>query len=434
MLSVVIPNYNHGSLLRRAVESCFIDRLKPSKVIIFDDGSTDDSRSVIQDLRRDFPSYVDTVFLHKNQGLAFVLNKSLDYVTTEFVAYRAADDVFLKGFFDSSVAAFERHSSAGLSLGDVGYFTEDPSDLVVEKLGFPATAGYIDPYTLVCDWPEHTLLHGFTIMYRTDALREVGGFPVDLFEYSDLLATLAVAQRYGLIYIPRVLAGAFLSHTTYGNRSKNQKNHIERICEACLEHVRGLGSGFLDFTARTRWYTVLGQGFNCLSHIQETSAGYSPPTSGCKDSSVCNLGRLDRRAPRAYGVSGVILDRLSKVSDSIRRLSEKNELRTIVVFGIGGHTQDLINCWEYLDLPSISYFYQTEEPTQSFLTVACREVPIRWGTQVSNDNVDLLIVSSKSFESQMIIESHKIFRDVKFGLSFWGHVRNLDGTLKRFDL
>jgi hypothetical protein len=427
MLSVVIPNYNHGSLLRRAVESCFIDRLKPCKVIIFDDGSTDDSRSVIQDLRRDFPSYVETVFLHKNQGLAFVLNKSLDHITTEFVAYRAADDVFLKGFFDSSVAAFEHHSSAGLTIGDVGYFTEDPSDLVVEKLGFSATAGYIDPYTLVNNWPEHTLLHGFTIMYRTDALREVGGFPVNLFEFSDLLATLAVAQRYGLIYIPRVLAGAFLSHTTYGNRSKNQTIHIERICEACLEHVRGLGSGFSEFTARTQWYTVLGQGFNCLSHIQATSAGYTPPTSGCKDSSVCHVGRLDRGAPRAYGVSGVILDRLSKVSDSIRRLSERNELRTIVVFGIGGHTQDLINCWEYLDLPFISYFYQTEEPTQSYLIVAGRQVPIFWGEQFLNNEVDLLIFSSKSFESQMIMASQHIFGSIRFGLSFWGRFHEHDG-------
>ena len=42
-LSVVLPNYNHGHLLARAVEALRRQELQPDEIILIDDASTDAS-------------------------------------------------------------------------------------------------------------------------------------------------------------------------------------------------------------------------------------------------------------------------------------------------------------------------------------------------------------------------------------------------------
>jgi glycosyltransferase involved in cell wall biosynthesis len=49
-VSAIIPNYNHGHLLPKAVAALQAQCVRPSEIIIVDDGSTDDSRAVITQL------------------------------------------------------------------------------------------------------------------------------------------------------------------------------------------------------------------------------------------------------------------------------------------------------------------------------------------------------------------------------------------------
>jgi glycosyltransferase involved in cell wall biosynthesis len=45
-IAVVIPARNAGSFLREALDSVFAQDLRPAEVVVVDDGSTDDTRSV----------------------------------------------------------------------------------------------------------------------------------------------------------------------------------------------------------------------------------------------------------------------------------------------------------------------------------------------------------------------------------------------------
>ena len=52
-LSVILPNYNHGHLVLRALTS--LARQDPDEIIVVDDASTDDSLAILQDFARSVP-------------------------------------------------------------------------------------------------------------------------------------------------------------------------------------------------------------------------------------------------------------------------------------------------------------------------------------------------------------------------------------------
>ena len=51
-VSVIIPNYNKAEYLRECVQSILKQTLLPDEILVVDDCSNDDSRSLIEDLCR----------------------------------------------------------------------------------------------------------------------------------------------------------------------------------------------------------------------------------------------------------------------------------------------------------------------------------------------------------------------------------------------
>ena len=46
LLSAVVPNYNHGALLPRALGALLAQGRPPDEIVVVDDGSTDDSLNI----------------------------------------------------------------------------------------------------------------------------------------------------------------------------------------------------------------------------------------------------------------------------------------------------------------------------------------------------------------------------------------------------
>ncbi len=101
-VSVIIPTYQCGPYLLRAVESVFSQTYPAEsiEVIVVDDGSTDDTREVMRPYLRDV-RYIQ----QQNAGVAAARNTGLREARGDFIALLDADDYWFPERLQRSIAA-----------------------------------------------------------------------------------------------------------------------------------------------------------------------------------------------------------------------------------------------------------------------------------------------------------------------------------------
>lgn len=86
-LSIVIPNYNYAAFVTSAIESALAVRWPDVEVIVVDDGSTDDSRELIES----FGSRITAIF-QENSGPRVACNTGFAASTGDAVIFLDSDD------------------------------------------------------------------------------------------------------------------------------------------------------------------------------------------------------------------------------------------------------------------------------------------------------------------------------------------------------
>ena len=87
-VSIIIYNYNYARDLEQAIQSARGQTYKPIEIIVVDDGSTDESRSILARQPEDV-----TVVLRENGGQAAAFNSGLAKSTGRLVAFLDSDDM-----------------------------------------------------------------------------------------------------------------------------------------------------------------------------------------------------------------------------------------------------------------------------------------------------------------------------------------------------
>lgn len=121
MITIVIPNFNGKSLLRKnlpsVLESVKDKKNKIREIIIVDDGSEDDSVSF---LKKNFPQV--RLIIHKeNRGFSVAVNTGVKAVKTKFVCLLNTDVIPQKDFLYAMEDNFKNRNVFGVSLNEKGY-------------------------------------------------------------------------------------------------------------------------------------------------------------------------------------------------------------------------------------------------------------------------------------------------------------------------
>ena len=105
LVSILINNYNYGRYLDDAIQSALSQTYKNIEVIVVDDGSTDNSRDVLEK----YSEQVAVIF-KKNGGQASAFNVGVAHSKGEIISFLDADDTFSLQKIARIVEEFNRHS------------------------------------------------------------------------------------------------------------------------------------------------------------------------------------------------------------------------------------------------------------------------------------------------------------------------------------
>lgn len=115
-VSVIIPTYNSQSTIYRALSSVLSQTLQPIEIIVIDDGSVDNTISVVKEFsHRLRPDFLKLVKLDSNHGPAYARNVGWDMASGEFLAFLDADDSWHRHKLEIQVGYMIKHKDIALT-------------------------------------------------------------------------------------------------------------------------------------------------------------------------------------------------------------------------------------------------------------------------------------------------------------------------------
>jgi glycosyltransferase involved in cell wall biosynthesis len=208
VLSVVMINYNHGNHLSTALNAILAQKILPDEIVIVDDGSTDNSRSVIEQwMCRE--KRIRAAFSPLNRGAIASINQGLELARGELVCLAAADDMVYPNFFCEALEAFARAPNAALFCAEVHVQSMDSPELEPEIRPVIRPSHKFRSFSpaetrSLLDYNDHFIMPIATIFRRSKILAE-GGLDPNLGSMADSFLSRRLALKYGFCFAPKVV-------------------------------------------------------------------------------------------------------------------------------------------------------------------------------------------------------------------------------------
>lgn len=138
-VSVITPIYNAEKYLRSTLESVFYQTYKNIEIVLVDDCSTDNSKSIIEELM-DIHSEIIYYCQPKNMGAGAARNKALELATGQYVAFLDSDDLWLPKKTEKQIQLMKEKNSP-FSYAAIEMMDED-SKTIKEKRNIRESCDY----------------------------------------------------------------------------------------------------------------------------------------------------------------------------------------------------------------------------------------------------------------------------------------------------
>jgi glycosyltransferase involved in cell wall biosynthesis len=200
LLSVIIPTYNRSQLLAEALESVQGQEFTDYEVIVVDDGSTDNTPSLLRQFAQDKMPGKLRVLRQANAGQGAARNLAIGEAHGDYCMFLDSDDRFFPWTLATIARAINDNDRPSVLLGQEHDFTNNEDFAAIKPTPFQARA-WPDLYTYAA---QDRLGPCGILVARTEALREVGGFLTERMvgEDADLMLRLGIAPKMVKIKAP----------------------------------------------------------------------------------------------------------------------------------------------------------------------------------------------------------------------------------------
>lgn len=149
LISVVVTCYNHENYIEQCLRSIFKQTYRNIELIVLDDGSTDNSSEIIQEVLKESP-FVTTFESHENIGVVRTRNKGLILLNGDYFLFVDSDD-FLDETYVEELYECAINRQADIVYCDLFNFEKNEVYLKAQEFGIHSilVSNYISNCSLV---------------------------------------------------------------------------------------------------------------------------------------------------------------------------------------------------------------------------------------------------------------------------------------------
>lgn len=228
-VAVVVPCYNVGRFLNRALDSVYAQSFQDFRIYAVDDGSSDNTAEVLKEHSRRCVSIFQT-----HAGQAAARNHGIRASDSPFIAFLDADDEWLPQKLERQVNILKRNPDLGMvcslcSLREGG----DSKIAQLAAKDMPSTGRLFQHLVRTC------FVFTPTVVVRRECIDEVGLFNESLTVSEDFNLWLRIAARRTIGIAPEVLAvthkrpGSLSVSSAPEERLRNGVTALEDVQSSC---------------------------------------------------------------------------------------------------------------------------------------------------------------------------------------------------------
>lgn len=196
LVSVLMPTYNREDFVGEAIESVLAQTYPNLELIVVDDGSTDNTKTVV----REYLSDPRVKYLYKeNGGQSSARNLGFKHSKGEYISFLDSDNKWKPEKVEVCIAAFSENPDVGVIYCD--NITIDDKGREIDRNSMKRYSGMITAQLL-----KDNFVTINTATLKRECYETMGGLNESLFRAPDYDLWLRISTKYKFLYVPKFVS------------------------------------------------------------------------------------------------------------------------------------------------------------------------------------------------------------------------------------
>ncbi|MFN3754750.1 glycosyltransferase family 2 protein [Flavobacterium sp.] len=197
--SIVIPVFNKEKFVGKTLKSVLEQTCTDIEIIIINDGSTDNSESVIQTFQDNRIRY----FSKTNEGVAIARNFGIEKATSDFICFLDADDFWYPKFLETMKSTIEKLPEQKVLACAIEIETENKTFAAKYSIDKKADFEIVDFFDAS---QKECVLWTSSSVFHQSVFENIGQFDINIKKGEDTELWIRVGLQYPIVFVWEILA------------------------------------------------------------------------------------------------------------------------------------------------------------------------------------------------------------------------------------
>ena len=213
MISVIIPTYNRGNLIKRAINSILNQTYQNIEIIVVDDCSNDNTEEVVKGINSSKIKYIKH---EKNYGACRARNTGIENASGDYIAFLDSDDEWLSDKLEKQLK-FMNDKDADIVICNFYYDKHGKKTLKIDK---DHSEVIRKEEILASNWVTTG-----SILVKKEVIMDINGFDESLARYQDWDLILRIMDKYTVYLLNEPLLILYFQEVSITNSTSKKKKY-----------------------------------------------------------------------------------------------------------------------------------------------------------------------------------------------------------------